>query len=255
MIPRSGRCQTAAQVQAEIEKIGAARDGYAYDTDGVVVKVDSFAQREEMGATSKVPKWAAAFKFPPEEKETVLREIQLSVGRTGVITPVAIFDPIQLAGTAVSRATLHNQDFISERDIRLGDTIVVRKAGEIIPEVLRSVKHAVDAAPYQLPECCPVCHTPAVRDPEEAALRCPNPDCPAQLMKRMIHFVSKDAMNIDGLGPQNLAALQNGGLLHSVADLYRLTATQLVELDRVAEKSADNLIRQSMPPVPTLSTG
>ncbi|MFR4199175.1 MAG: NAD-dependent DNA ligase LigA [Ruminococcus sp.] len=243
MIPRSGRCQTAAQVQAEIEKIGAARDGYAYDTDGVVVKVDSFAQREEMGATSKVPKWAAAFKFPPEEKETVLREIQLSVGRTGVITPVAIFDPIQLAGTAVSRATLHNQDFISERDIRLGDTIVVRKAGEIIPEVLRSVKHAEDAAPYQLPECCPVCHTPAVRDPEEAALRCPNPDCPAQLMKRMIHFVSKDAMNIDGLGPQNLAALQNGGLLHSVADLYRLTATQLVELDRVAEKSADNLIR------------
>ena len=120
---------------------------------------------------------------------------------------------------------------------------MVRKAGEIIPEVLRSVKHAGDAAPYQLPECCPVCHTPAVRDPEEAALRCPNPDCPAQLMKRMIHFVSKDAMNIDGLGPQNLAALQNGGLLHSVADLYRLTATQLVELDRVAEKSADNLIR------------
>ena len=230
-------------MQTEIEKIGAARDGYAYDTDGVVVKVDSFAQREEMGATSKVPKWAAAFKFPPEEKETVLREIQLSVGRTGVITPVAIFDPIQLAGTAVSRATLHNQDFISERDIRLGDTIVVRKAGEIIPEVLRSVKHVGDAAPYQLPECCPVCHTPAVRDPEEAALRCPNPDCPAQLMKRMIHFVSKDAMNIDGLGPQNLAALQNGGLLHSVADLYRLTATQLVELDRVAEKSADNLIR------------
>ena len=205
VIPRSGRCQTAAQVQTEIEKIGAARDGYAYDTDGVVVKVDSFAQREEMGATSKVP--------------------------------------IQLAGTAVSRATLHNQDFISERDIRLGDTIVVRKAGEIIPEVLRSVKHVGDAAPYQLPECCPVCHTPAVRDPEEAALRCPNPDCPAQLMKRMIHFVSKDAMNIDGLGPQNLAALQNGGLLHSVADLYRLTATQLVELDRVAEKSADNLIR------------
>lgn len=243
VIPRSGRCRTAAQVQTEIEKIGAARDGYAYDTDGVVVKVDSFAQREEMGATSKVPKWAAAFKFPPEEKETVLREIQLSVGRTGVITPVAIFDPIQLAGTAVSRATLHNQDFISERDIRLGDTIVVRKAGEIIPEVLRSVKHAEDAAPYQLPECCPVCHTPAVRDPEEAALRCPNPDCPAQLMKRMIHFVSKDAMNIDGLGPQNLAALQNGGLLHSVADLYRLTAAQLVELDRVAEKSADNLIR------------
>lgn len=243
VIPHSKPLHTAEEVRAEIAAIGDAKLHYAYDTDGVVVKVDSFAQREEMGATSKVPKWAAAFKFPPEEKETTLREILLSVGRTGVITPVAIFDPVQLAGTEVSRATLHNQDFITERDIRLGDTIVVRKAGEIIPEVLRVKSHLDDAEPYHLPEQCPVCHTPAVRDPDEAALRCPNPDCPAQLMKRMIHFVSKDAMNIDGLGPQNLAALQANDLVHSVADLYALTPEELTELDRFAEKSAENLVR------------
>ena len=243
MIPHSKPLHTAEEVRAEIAAIGDAKLHYAYDTDGVVVKVDSFAQREEMGATSKVPKWAAAFKFPPEEKETTLREILLSVGRTGVITPVAIFDPVQLAGTEVSRATLHNQDFITERDIRLGDTIVVRKAGEIIPEVLRVKSHLDDAEPYHLPEQCPVCHTPAVRDPDEAALRCPNPDCPAQLMKRMIHFVSKDAMNIDGLGPQNLAALQANDLVHSVADLYALTPEKLTKLDRFAEKSAENLVR------------
>ena len=243
VIPHSKPLHTAEEVRAEIAAIGDAKLHYAYDTDGVVVIVDSFAQREEMGATSKVPKWAAAFKFPPEEKETTLREILLSVGRTGVITPVAIFDPVQLAGTEVSRATLHNQDFITERDIRLGDTIVVRKAGEIIPEVLRVKSHLDDAEPYHLPEQCPVCHTPAVRDPDEAALRCPNPDCPAQLMKRMIHFVSKDAMNIDGLGPQNLAALQANDLVHSVADLYALTPEELTELDCFAEKSAENLVR------------
>lgn len=243
VIPHSELRYTFQQIQQEIDKIAAERSGYAYDTDGVVVKVDDFAQREEMGATSKVPKWAAAFKFPPEEKETNLREIQLSVGRTGVITPVAVFDPVQLAGTEVSRATLHNQDFITERDIRLGDTIVVRKAGEIIPEVVRVAAHSAASQPYTLPETCPVCHTQAVRDDEAAALRCPNPDCPAQLMKHMIHFVSKDAMNIDGLGPQILAVLQEKGLVHSVADLYHLTKEQLMELDRFAEKSAENLVR------------
>ncbi len=243
VIAHSHRCTTVEQIESEITAIGDARSGYPYDTDGVVVKIDDFAAREELGATTKVPKWAAAFKFPPEEKQTTLREILLSVGRTGVITPVAVFDPVQLAGTEVTRATLHNQDFIRERDIRLGDTIVVRKAGEIIPEVLRSAVHAPDSVPFVLPEFCPECHTLTVRDPEEAALRCPNPDCPAQLMKRMIHFVSKDAMNIDGLGPQNLAALQDAGLVHSVADLYALTRSQLLELDRFAEKSADNLIR------------
>ncbi len=243
VIPHSKIVTTPEEIHAEITAIGVERDGYSYDTDGVVVKIDRFSEREEMGATAKVPKWAAAFKFPPEEKETTLREILLSVGRTGVITPVAVFDPVQLAGTEVTRATLHNQDFITERNICLGDRILVRKAGEIIPEVLRSVSHAEDAMPYELPKTCPVCGTMAVRDPEEAALRCPNPDCPAQLMKRMIHFVSKDAMNIDGLGPQNLALLQEKGLVHSVSDLYHLTQADLLPLDRFAEKSADNLIR------------
>lgn len=242
VIPHSNKCMTAAQIETEILAIDAARATYPYDTDGVVVKVDDFSDREEMGATTKVPKWAAAFKFSPEEKETTLREVQLSVGRTGVITPVAVFDPVQLAGTEVTRATLHNQDFINDRDIRLGDTIVVRKAGEIIPEVLRSISHLPGSVTFQLPKFCPECRTPTVRDPEEAALRCPNPDCPAQLMKRMIHFVSKDAMNIDGLGPQNLAVLQEHGLVHSVADLYTLKREQLLKLDRFAEKSADNLI-------------
>lgn len=242
VIPHSDKCRTPEEIRDRIAVIGEERDDYAYDTDGVVVKVDSFAQREKMGVTSKVPKWAAAFKFPPEEKETTLREILLSVGRTGVITPVAIFDPVQLAGTEVARATLHNQDFITERDIRLGDTIVVRKAGEIIPEVLRVTVHAADSQPYELPKVCPVCQTPAIRDADEAALRCPNPDCPAQLMKRMIHFVSKDAMNIDGLGQQNLIVLQEKGLVHSVADLYHLTQDDLTGLERFAEKSANNLV-------------
>ena len=242
VIPHSNAVYTPEEIHTEIRKIEQARGDYAYDTDGVVVKIDCFSDREEMGATTKVPKWAAAFKFPPEEKETILREILLSVGRTGVITPVAVFDPVQLAGTEVTRATLHNQDFISEREIRVGDKIVVRKAGEIIPEVLRSVCHAEDSVPYQLPDTCPECGTMTVRDPEEAALRCPNPDCPAQLMKRMIHFVSKDAMNIDGLGPQNLELLQKNGLLHSVSDLYHLTKADLLPLERFAEKSADHLI-------------
>lgn len=243
VIPHSGKCTTPEEIHDEIEKIGKARVDYAYDTDGVVVKLDDFGQREEMGATSKVPKWAAAFKFPPEEKETTLREIVLSVGRTGVITPVAVFDPVQLAGTEVTRATLHNQDFMTQRDIRLGDRILVCKAGEIIPEVIRVISHAEGTAPYFLPAQCPVCGTDAVRDPEGAAVRCPNPDCSAQLTKRMIHFVSKDAMNIDGLGPQNLAALQENGLLHSVADLYQLQKSQLLSLERFGEKSAENLIR------------
>ncbi|MCC8110893.1 MAG: NAD-dependent DNA ligase LigA [Ruminococcus sp.] len=243
VIPHSKAVYTPDEIHREIEVIGQARGDYTYDTDGVVVKIDRFSNREEMGTTAKVPKWAAAFKFPPEEKETTLQEIILSIGRTGIITPVAVFDPLQLAGTEVTRATLHNQDFITERDICLGDRIVVRKAGEIIPEVLRSVSHSVNAQPYRLSEACPVCGTATVRDPKEAALRCPNPNCPAQLKKRIIHFVSKDAMNIDGLGPQNLALLQEKGLVHSVVDLYYLTQTDLLQLERFADKSASNLIR------------
>lgn len=226
----------------EIRRIGDERDKYAYDIDGVVIKVNSFEQRDEMGSTAKTPKWAAAYKFPPEEKETLLRDIEVSVGRTGVITPVAVFEPVRLAGTDVERASLHNQDFINEKGICIGDRIVVRKAGEIIPEVVRAAVHIDGAKVYRLPKSCPVCGTKAERDEEAAALRCPNPDCPAQVMKRMIHFASKDAMNIDGLGPQNLTALHDAGLISSVADLYTLKKEDLLTLDRFADKSAENLI-------------
>ncbi len=240
-VSQSRLLKNTDEILREIEKIGEERGNYPYDTDGVVVKVNSFAQREEMGATTKTPKWAVAYKFPPEEKETVLREIEVSVGRTGVITPVAVFDTVRLAGTDVVRASLHNQDFITDKGICIGDTIIVRKAGEIIPEVVRAVRHADDAVPYLLPECCPVCGTKAERD-DEAALRCVNPDCPAQVMKRMIHFASKDAMNIDGLGPQNLIALHDAGFINSVADLYTLKKDDILKLERFAEKSADNLL-------------
>ena len=176
-----------------------------------------------------------------------------------LFSPVAVFEPIRLAGTDVSRATLHNQDFITEKGICLGDTIIVRKAGEIIPEVVRSAAHLPDAVPYEMPEVCPVCGTKAVRDAEESAFRCPNPDCPAQLLKRMIHFASKDAMNIEGLGAQNVLALQTAGYLHSVADLYRLTKEQLLQLDRFAEKSAENLLqaiaKSKQNPLPRLIFG
>lgn len=241
-ISQSDPLTDANEIIAEIKRIGDERSIYPYDIDGVVVKVDSFEQRDEMGSTTKTPKWAVAYKFPPEEKETLLKDIEISVGRTGVITPVAVFEPVRLAGTDVERATLHNQDFINEKGICIGDTIVVRKAGEIIPEVVRAVRHNGDSVAYKLPEVCPVCGTKAERDEEAAALRCSNPDCPAQVMKRMIHFASKDAMNIEGLGPQNLNLLYDAGLISSVADLYTLKKEDILKLERFAEKSAENLI-------------
>lgn len=200
VIPDYLRCEKAEEIISRIKWIGEERNNFSFDIDGAVVKVDDFSQREKMGSTAKVPKWAVAYKYPPEEKETVLLDIETNVGRTGAITPVAIFEPILLAGTSVSRAVLHNQEFISEKDIRIGDTILVRKAGEIIPEVLKSVKHGENSAVYHLPASCPACGTPSVRFEDESVLRCPNVDCPAQLMRNIIHFASKSAMNIDGLG-------------------------------------------------------
>lgn len=242
-IDQSNPLSNAEEVIYAIKRIGDERSSYGYDIDGVVVKIDSFEQRDEMGATMKTPKWAVAYKFPPEEKETILKDIEVSVGRTGVITPVAVFESVHLAGTDVERASLHNQDFITEKCICIGDTIVVRKAGEIIPEVVRSVRHNENAVPYKLPDVCPVCNSKAERDDEAAALRCSNPDCPAQVEKRMIHFASKDAMNIDGLGTENIKALHNAGLINSVADLYILKKDDILNLDRFADKSADNLIK------------
>ena len=243
VVPSRSICKNTQEILTAIEAIGNSRNDLPYDIDGVVIKVNDLSQRDAMGATSKTPKWAIAYKFPPEEKETVLREIEVNVGRTGAMTPVAVFDTILLAGTSVSRAVLHNQDFISEKDIRIGDTIVVRKAGDIIPEVLRSVSHAEGAQPYRLPECCPVCGERAVRDEEESVLRCPNISCPAQLHKQLVHFASRDAMNIDGLGPAIVTALIDAELIHDAADLYALEKEQLLTLEGFKEKSAENLLK------------
>ena len=242
VIPEYKTVKTAAEAAERIKYIGEKRSEFTFDIDGAVIKVNSFAQREALGATAKVPKWAVAYKYPPEEKETTLREIEVNVGRTGAITPVAVFDTITLAGTAVSRAVLHNQEFITEKDIRIGDRIVVRKAGEIIPEVLRSVCHADDSVPYTLPEYCPVCGTKAVRWEDEAALRCPNVECPAQQRRNIIHFASKGAMNIDGMGPAAVTSLLDAGLIKNAADIYSLTKERLITLERMGEKSADNLL-------------
>lgn len=231
------------EIAERIEYIGSMRGKFPFDIDGAVVKIDSFAQRELLGATSKVPKWAVAYKYPPEEKETKLLDIVVNVGRTGAITPVAIFEPVQLAGTTVSRAVLHNQEFISEKDIRIGDTILVRKAGEIIPEVLSSISHGKGSEPYKLPEYCPVCGTHAVRIEDEAALRCPNVECPAQQYRNIIHFASKGAMEIDGLGPAIIRQLLDNGLIETAADIYRLTTEQLEGLERMGQRSAANLIK------------
>lgn len=242
VLPSYRICREAAEIKEEIECIGEKRAEFGFDIDGVVIKVNKLSQRDIMGATSKTPKWAVAYKYPPEEKETVLLDIEVNVGRTGAITPVAVFDPILLAGTSVSRAVLHNQDFIDEKDIRVGDTIVVRKAGEIIPEVLRSVSHKENSVKFTLPSVCPVCGTPSVRDEGESVLRCPNVSCSAQLLKNMIHFASKNAMNIDGLGEANMRLFVESGIVKSPADLYILRKEQIMNLERFGEKSAQNLI-------------
>lgn len=225
-----------------IREIGESKPNLAYDIDGAVIKVDDFAQRETLGQTSKVPKWAVAFKYPPEEKETLLTEIEVNVGRTGALTPVAIFEPVQLAGTTVSRATLHNQDNIDALDLAVGDTIVVRKAGEIIPEVLRVTKRSEGRKTFHIPTVCPVCGTETVRDEDEAVIRCPNIDCPAQLLRNIEHFASRNAMNIDGLGEAIVEQLVKNGFVKTVADLYTLTMQDLLTLDGFKEKSASNLI-------------
>ncbi len=226
----------------EIERIGNMRGTFDYAIDGAVVKVDSFETRSLLGNTAKYPRWAEAYKYPPEEKPTKLLNIEINVGRTGVLTPVGNFEPVLLAGTTVSRATLHNKDFIEEKGICVGDTVIIRKAGEIIPEVLSVKEHADNAEPFEFPKYCPSCGSPVSQDEDEAAVRCTNTDCPAQLMRHLIHFVSRDAMDIDGLGPAVLEQLVGKNLVKSPADLYRLKAEDIIALDRKAEKSANNLI-------------
>lgn len=230
-------------VIAFIESWTDKRHDLPYATDGMVIKVNDLATQAALGATVKSPRWAIAYKFAAEQAETTVREILLTVGRTGAVTPTAVFDPVFLAGTTVSRASLHNEDFIREKDVRVGDTVVVQKAGEIIPEVVRALpdQRTGAEAPFVMPTHCPDCQEPLVRLPEEAAWRCVNPLCPAQIRERLSHFVSRDAMNIDGLGEQWIAALLQAGLIHDVADLYSLTESDLLGLERMGDKLAHNL--------------
>lgn len=230
------------QILEYIQEIGDKRGEFDFPIDGAVVKVNDFRQREELGSTAKFPRWAEAFKYPPEEKETTLLDIEVNVGRTGVLTPTGRFDPVTLAGTTVSRATLHNQDFISEKDIRIGSRVVLRKAGEIIPEVVAVISSPENSQPYQLPEYCPSCGERVTRVEGEAATRCTNPQCPAQLLRNLIHFASRDAMDIDGLGPAILEQLLQQEMIASPADLYTLEAAELAKLERFGKKSAENLV-------------
>ena len=246
IIPYLKVVKTADEVISQIEEIGKMRGTLPFDIDGVVIKVNDLALRRTIGENSATPKWAVAYKFPPEEKETKLTDIVIQVGRTGILTPNAVLEPVKLAGTTVSRATLHNLDFIRERDIMIGDTVVLRKAGDIIPEVVRAVPEKRDGTqvPFEMPERCPSCGEPVELDEESegSAYYCTNADCPAQIMRNLIHFASKGAMDIDGLGPALLEKLHDTGLVKSIADIYSLTAEQLAGLERMGEKSAAKLI-------------
>ncbi len=227
----------------EIETIGSLRGTLEFDIDGAVIKVNDLAAREALGSTNKFPRWAIAFKYPPEVKESVVRDIEVTVGRTGVLTPTAVFAPVFLAGTSVSRASLHNGDIIAALDVRLGDTIQVRKAGDIIPEVIAVTQHGEGSEPYRMPTRCPSCGAPVVHLQDETALRCVNPECPAQSLRNLIHFASRTAMAIDGLGEAVAIQLTERGLVRTVADLYSLTKEQLLTLDKFKSKSADNLLK------------
>lgn len=241
-VPFYKECADIEEVIAEINAIGERRGSLPFDIDGAVIKVDDFGKRAEMGSTAKFPKWALAFKYPPEEKETTLLDIEINVGRTGVLTPTGIFEPTLLAGTTVSRATLHNQDFINEKGICIGDRVIIRKAGDIIPEVLKVVSHAENAVPYRIPDVCPSCGGKVVREEGEAALRCCNPDCPNQLLRNLIHFCSRDAMDIEGMGTAVLDALIKEGLIKNAADIYLLKAQDIAKIERMGEKSGENLV-------------
>ena len=237
-------CSSMDECCALIDDIGENRDRYPYDIDGAVVKINSLAERAQLGSTARAPRWAAAYKYPPEVKESVVRDIAVQVGRTGVLTPKAVIEPVRLAGTTVTNATLHNQDFIDRLDVRIGDTVLVRKAGEIIPEVLSVVKEKRPdgAEPYHLPDTCPECGSPIVRDEDGAALRCTGAECPAQRLRNIVHFASREAMDIEGLGESVAENLINSGLLKSPAGIYYLDPREVALLERMGEKSAANLM-------------
>ncbi len=237
-------CSSIEEAVAQVQAIGEGRENYPFDIDGAVIKVDDLAQRQTLGSTAKFPRWAAAYKYPPEVKTSRLTDIVIQVGRTGVLTPKAVLEPVRLAGTTVTNATLHNQDFITEKDIRIGDTVLVRKAGEIIPEVLSVVmeKRPDDAVPYRFPEVCPECGAPVARDEDGAHIRCTGAECPAQLLRNLAHFASRDAMDIEGLGIAVVENLVKAGLVKTPGDLYFLREEDVAELERMGKKSAQNLL-------------
>ena len=239
------RClQGAEEMLQEIERLNDTRMEFPFDMDGAVIKLNDLAQREQLGSTAKCPKWAIAYKYPPEQKPSQLVDIVVQVGRTGVLTPKAVLKPVRLAGTTVTNATLHNQDYITQKDIRIGDTVIVQKAGEIIPEIVEVVKdkRPEGTVPYTLPDYCPVCGAPVFRDVDGAAVRCTGAECPAQLLRNLTHFASRSAMDIDGLGPAVISQLIDSGLVSTAADLYDLRAQDIAQLERMGAKSADNAV-------------
>ena len=240
-IPTYKKVDNIEDAIAEIDRIGEARGSLEYDIDGAVIKVDDFSQRDILGSTAKYPKWAIAFKYPPEEKQTKLLDIEIAVGRTGVLTPTAILESVHLAGTTVSRATLHNQDFINEKGIAIGDVVTVRKAGDIIPEVLCVNEHNSNSV-FKFPDVCPSCGEKVYRDEDEAAIRCINPECPAQLLRNLIHFCSLDAMDIEGLGPAIIETFVNEGMIAKTYDIYNLDFNKILSLEGFKETSANNII-------------
>ncbi len=240
-VPFYKRVDSIESAFDEVENIGEMRGDLEFDIDGAVIKVDDFGDRELLGSTAKFPKWAAAFKYPPEEKQTKLIDIEVAVGRTGVITPTAVLEPVHLAGTTVSRATLHNQDFIKEKNVNIGDIITVRKAGDIIPEVL-CLNEKLSDGYFELPQICPSCGEAVVREEGEAAIRCINPECPAQLLRNLIHFCSRDAMDIEGLGPSIIETFVSEGMITKTTDIYRLDEAEIAKLEGFKETSAHNIV-------------
>lgn len=238
------RLRRLPEILEEIERLNDTRMERPFDMDGAVIKLNSLADREVLGSTAKCPKWAIAYKYPPEKKPAKVLDIVVQVGRTGVLTPKAVLSPVRLAGTTVTNATLHNQDYITQKDIRIGDTVIVQKAGEIIPEVVEVVpgERPETAQPYFLPDTCPVCGAPVTRDPDGAAVRCTGAECPAQLLRNLTHFASRNAMDIDGLGPAVMNQLIESGLVKTAADLYGLRAEEIARLDRMGAKSAQNAV-------------
>ena len=242
--PYLKRCSNVEEVLNAINEISEVRGDLEFDIDGAVVKVDNLAQREELGTTTKVPKWAVAYKYPPEKKETILKDIVVQVGRTGAITPVAILEPIRVAGSVISKTTLHNEDFIKEKGLKIGDHVLIQKAGDVIPEVCDVLVDKRDGSEkdFEMPRTCPVCGSEAVREEGEAVIRCTGIECPAMLFRNIVHFASRDAMDIEGLGPAMVEMLLNNNLVKNIADIYELKFDDLVTLERMGEKSANNLL-------------